>query len=52
MSNIEQSKAMKLIKEVHDMGLAGTNTTVTCFDCNAIFPNSYDSCPNCDSSQS
>lgn len=52
MSKTNQTNAMDLIKQARALGLVGANESVNCFHCNAIFPNSYDSCPNCNSTQS
>ena len=48
MSQMKQTNALDLIKEAIDLGLVG-DKSISCFNCNAIFPDAYDSCPKCNS---
>ena len=47
MSEIEKIDARELLQLAIDEGLLDLNVTTTCFQCKAIFPLEYVSCPQC-----
>ena len=47
MPNKEQFRSTQLLQQAKELGLLGDDWTLTCFNCNAVFPGEYGNCPKC-----
>jgi hypothetical protein len=47
MNDKEQLNSMELIQKAKEFGLLESNLTLTCVQCNAVFPKEYFNCPQC-----
>ena len=48
MINTEITNARDLLQQVQERGLLTSNSTITCVDCQVVFPIEYHHCPQCE----
>ena len=43
----QKKSTTELIQEVQKLELSNLKSTITCFNCTAVFPKEYQNCPKC-----
>ncbi len=43
----ENESSLELLREAKEFGLLDTQSTLSCIDCNIVFPKEYEKCPQC-----
>ena len=48
MKTSENDNSLDVLREAKEFGLLDSQSTLSCIDCNIVFPKEYEKCPQCE----